>query len=79
LGLKKEKTLEDRECCSVEKVQDQRERESNRGRVERGVIDGYRNVVSVIKHGRKIEVRVTAHMYVNVCVQYMYGHLGAQR
>lgn len=45
--------------------------------MEREVIDerGKRNVVSFTKHGRELEVRVTGHMYGNVCMWYMYGHL----
>lgn len=51
--------------------------ESNQDRMEREVIDekGKRNVVSFTKHGRELEVRVTGHMYGNVCMWYMYGHL----
>lgn len=75
LGLKKEKVLEGRKCCFVGKIQEQRE--SNQGGMEREVIDerGKRNVVSFTKHGRELEVRVTGHMYGNVCMWYMYGHL----
>lgn len=67
--------LEGRKCCSVGKIQEQRE--SNQGRIEREVIDGKRktNVVSFSKHGRELEVRVTGHVFVNVYVWYMYGHL----